>query len=222
MNPVAKSFFIILFVLLVVVQKNAFCKDNDPAIKDKKPEQVIENYIAEYGKQPLIDVILDMRASQITIMNNGSFAEAFGRPRKDFVTVETILTDIDKAGLDITAFSERLEHYLVETHQKHERVKKTNTSDDSSIEMDTPPGKVSSISERNKILRKCKSGCTKEYIDCYEKITDSQDKCLDSGANRDHCNDIYEGRSKRCDSQRKTCTDKCIEQKKLSTPERRY
>ena len=197
MNPVSNSFFIIFFVFLVGIQKNAFCQDNDP-------KQVIENYIAEYGKQPLIDVILDIRASIITITQNGTLINAFGRPRKDFITAETILTDIDKAGLDITTFSERLENYLIETHQKHERVKKSNASDDYSMDVDKP-AKITTYDER----KACRNDCQDEFYKCRDKITARQEKCSGSGASQGHCESIFESSENMCKENRLSCRAKC-------------
>lgn len=70
--------------------------------------QEVKDLLDRYGKEELIWAVLKLRNNQITVKVRGKFREFTGPPSPEFVTVETLMRDLNKASVD----AERLESII--------------------------------------------------------------------------------------------------------------
>jgi len=79
------------------------------SLPTSRPE--LQALMDKYGKESLIEGIMRLRACRITLLVNGDFREFAGTPAPEFVTVETLQRDLEKAGSDV----EHLEEIVKQT-----------------------------------------------------------------------------------------------------------
>jgi len=68
----------------------------------------ISELIDKYGKKTLINIILALRETRITIDVNGTLRDSQGGPQLAYVTPRSILHDIQQAGISVEQFSARI------------------------------------------------------------------------------------------------------------------
>lgn len=73
-------------------------------ITSKKARELMAMLIKRHGKQTIIRAMLDARNGQMTIIFNGDEREVTGRPNHKYVTMDTLMMDLDKSGKNIRKF----------------------------------------------------------------------------------------------------------------------
>jgi hypothetical protein len=68
----------------------------------------LSKLIDEYGKNAIIDWILKVRNGQITVEIEGDFKDSTGQPQHSYITSQSLLNDIQTAGLSIAQFATEL------------------------------------------------------------------------------------------------------------------
>lgn len=74
-------------------------------LTEAKQRELMAMLIKQYGKPSIIRAMVDARAGQITIKTkDGDTKEVYGRPNHQLVTLDTLMTDLSKSGMDIRGF----------------------------------------------------------------------------------------------------------------------
>ena len=81
-------------------------------LTDAKQRELMALLIKEHGKPTIIRAMIDARAGQITIKTADDTKEVYGRPNQDLVTLDTLMTDLGKSGMDIRRFYQVLQKQL--------------------------------------------------------------------------------------------------------------
>lgn len=81
-------------------------------LTDAKQRELMALLIKEHGKATIIRAMIDARAGQITIKTADDTKEVYGRPNQDLVTLDTLMTDLGKSGMDIRRFYQVLQKQL--------------------------------------------------------------------------------------------------------------
>jgi hypothetical protein len=77
---------------------------------DKKQEkELMALLIKRHGIHNVILAMLDARGGQMTIIYKGDEKEVFGRPNHKYVTLDTLMSDLDRSGKDIRRFYQILQ-----------------------------------------------------------------------------------------------------------------
>lgn len=78
------------------------------AAKGSNIKEQLELLIAKYGKEKIIYLVLKLRKNRITLWVNGRFVEFTGPPSSNYVTMDTLVEDLKKAGIGIGQLEESL------------------------------------------------------------------------------------------------------------------
>jgi len=82
-------------------------------LSDAKQRDLMALLIKQNGKPTIIRAMIDARAGQITITTkDGDTKEVYGRPNHKLVTLDTLMTDLSKSGMDIRGFYKVLQKQL--------------------------------------------------------------------------------------------------------------
>ena len=81
-------------------------------LTDAEQRQLMALLIKEHGKAVVIRAMLEARNGEMTIMYKGEDKEVVGRPNQDFVTLDTLMRDLDRSGKDIREFYKIVQKYL--------------------------------------------------------------------------------------------------------------
>jgi len=73
-------------------------------ISAKKSRELMSLLINRHSKATVIRAMVEARNGQMTIIKNGEEQEVFGRPNQNYVTLDTLMIDLDKSGKDIRGF----------------------------------------------------------------------------------------------------------------------
>lgn len=84
---------------------------------NRSDSREIERILNTYGKSVVIEFIINIRYGAITTTVNDEY---YGRPRKELVTVNTILRDLEVTNLDTREFEEELRKFI-EKREKEEK-----------------------------------------------------------------------------------------------------
>ncbi len=112
----------------------------------------VQALVDKYGKESLIEGIMRLRACRITLLINGKFHEYAGTPSPEFVTVETLQRDLEKAGSDV----EDLEEIIMQIGgspiaQASQSEQETKTSD---LARNPPEVGSTKLAHSNKAIKK--------------------------------------------------------------------
>lgn len=94
----------ILGVVAACALLAGFCTNAFGAVSPAEMRGLLDRY----GKEKLIRAVLALRENQITLLVNGEYRQFMGPPAPEFVTVDTLVRDVDRAGAD----AKRLEEIL--------------------------------------------------------------------------------------------------------------
>ena len=81
-------------------------------LSDAQQRQLMALLIKEHGKPIVIRAMLEARNGEMTIMYKGEDKEVFGRPNQEYVTLDTLMRDLDRSGKDIREFYKIVQKYL--------------------------------------------------------------------------------------------------------------
>jgi len=81
-------------------------------LTDKEQRDMMALLIKEHGKPTIIRAMLEARNGEMTIMYKGDEKEVVGRPNQDFVTLDTLMKDLDRSGKDIREFYKIVQKHL--------------------------------------------------------------------------------------------------------------
>lgn len=82
-------------------------------LSEAKQRELMTLLIKQNGKPAVIRAMIDARAGQITITTpDGDTKEVYGRPNHNLVTLDTLMTDLAKSGMDIRGFYKILQKQL--------------------------------------------------------------------------------------------------------------
>lgn len=82
-------------------------------LSDAKQRELMALLIKQNGKPTIIRAMIDARAGLITIKTpDNDTKEVYGRPNHDLVTLDTLMTDLSKSGMDIRGFYKILQKQL--------------------------------------------------------------------------------------------------------------
>ncbi len=101
-------------VLMSELQREQLGLENAPVLKGLGEDEIIQLIFDSYGKGEVIDVLIAKTAGEITIDHNGSITSTYGKPRKELVTIKTVLTDLEKINVTPREFANFLEDKLVD------------------------------------------------------------------------------------------------------------
>ena len=74
-------------------------------LTEAKQRELMALLIKQYGKPTIIRAMIDARAGQITIKTkDNDTKEVYGRPNHELVSLDTLMTDLSKSGMDIRGF----------------------------------------------------------------------------------------------------------------------
>lgn len=78
-----------------------------------KQRELMAMLIKQYGKPTIIRAMIDARNGEITInVPGGGTKEVYGRPNHKLVSLDTLMTDLGKSGMDIRGFYKVLQYHL--------------------------------------------------------------------------------------------------------------
>jgi len=84
-------------------------------LTDAKQRELMALLIKQNGKPTIIRAMIEARAGQITITTpDGDTKEVYGRPSHKLVTLDTLMTDLARSGMDIRGFYKVLQKQLHE------------------------------------------------------------------------------------------------------------
>lgn len=82
-------------------------------LSEAKQRELMALLIKQNGKPTVIRAMIDARAGQITIKTkDGDTKEVYGRPNHKLVSLDTLMTDLSKSGMDIRGFYKILQRDL--------------------------------------------------------------------------------------------------------------
>ncbi|MEJ2359968.1 MAG: hypothetical protein P8Z75_00875 [Gammaproteobacteria bacterium] len=82
-------------------------------LTEAKQRELMAMLIKQYGKPTIIRAMIDARNGEITIKTpDGDTKEVYGRPNHKLVTLDTLMTDLSKSGMDIRGFYKVLQNHL--------------------------------------------------------------------------------------------------------------
>lgn len=82
-------------------------------LTDAKQRELMAMLIKQYGKPTIIRAMIEARNGQITIKTkDGDTKEVYGRPNHKLVSLDTLMTDLSKSGMDIRGFYKVLQDQL--------------------------------------------------------------------------------------------------------------
>lgn len=74
-------------------------------LTDAKQRELMAMLIKQHSKATIIRAMLEARAGQMTIMTpDNDTKEVYGRPNQELVTLDTLMKDLDRSGMDIRRF----------------------------------------------------------------------------------------------------------------------
>lgn len=73
-------------------------------LSDAKQRELMAMLIKQHGKATIIRAMLEARAGQMTIKSGGDTKEVYGRPSQELVSLDTLMMDLDRSGMDIRRF----------------------------------------------------------------------------------------------------------------------
>ena len=100
--------------ILIIILMNPLYASNSNNLDIKK----IEDTVNKYEKTNIIKFILEKRYGYITTTKKNDYG---GRPRKDLVTVNTILKDIKKLKMNTDSFNEGFKKYRSKVQKNEQR-----------------------------------------------------------------------------------------------------
>jgi len=82
-------------------------------LTEAKQRELMALLIKQNGKPTIIRAMVEARAGQITITTpDGDTKEIYGRPSHKLVTLDTLMTDLSRSGMDIRGFYKILQKQL--------------------------------------------------------------------------------------------------------------
>jgi F0F1-type ATP synthase delta subunit len=82
-------------------------------LSEAKQRELMALLIKQNGKPTIIRAMIDARAGLITInTKDGDTKEVYGRPNHELVSLDTLMTDLSKSGMDIRGFYKILQKQL--------------------------------------------------------------------------------------------------------------
>ena len=81
-------------------------------LSDAQQRELMALLIKEHGKPVVIRAMLEARNGEMTIKYKGEDKEVMGRPNQDFVTLDTLMRDLDRSGKDIRDFYKIVQKYI--------------------------------------------------------------------------------------------------------------
>ena len=81
-------------------------------LSDAEQRQLMALLIKEHGKPVVIRAMLEARNGEMTIMYKGEEKEVVGRPNQEYVTLDTLMRDLDRSGKDMRQFYKIVQKYL--------------------------------------------------------------------------------------------------------------
>jgi hypothetical protein len=84
-------------------------------------QQQIQNLIEQVGKTQIIDVIMELRYGEITILRGTGFNDNYGRPNMDYISAKTVAEDLKKLNMDVSALENEIKLFISKKEQKKER-----------------------------------------------------------------------------------------------------
>ena len=81
-------------------------------LSDAQRRELMALLIKEHGKPVVIRAMLEARNGEMTIKYKGEDKEVMGRPNQDFVTLDTLMRDLDRSGKDIREFYKIVQKYI--------------------------------------------------------------------------------------------------------------
>lgn len=81
-------------------------------LSDTEQRQLMALLIKEHSKPVIIRAMLEARNGEMTIMYKGEEKEVVGRPNQEFVTLDTLMRDLDRSGKDIRDFYKIVQKYM--------------------------------------------------------------------------------------------------------------
>jgi len=73
-------------------------------LTEAKQRELMDMLIKQHGKDTIIRAMLEARVGQMTIKTADDTKEVYGRPSHKLVTLDTLMMDLDKSGMDIRRF----------------------------------------------------------------------------------------------------------------------
>lgn len=212
-----------LVALFRELRREVFGLDEGPSIAGLSDTEAVKAIIDSYGKDAVIDFLLDERGGEITIQQGGGFRTAYGRPRKDLVTDASLLRDLSELRMTPEAFVRAMDDHQVEMKFRERRLD-ANTRRARLIaalrayqqRKGKPPRSRRISRQSSSTDRRCVQGCSQSYNSCIVATRRSVKVCLDaayqegkSAREAPHCAEQGSGQARECAARRGQCANAC-------------
>lgn len=81
-------------------------------LTDAQEREMMALLIKEHGKATIIRAMLEARNGEMMIIYKGEEKDVVGRPNQEFVTLDTLMKDLDRSGKDIRQFYQIVQKHL--------------------------------------------------------------------------------------------------------------
>jgi len=137
-------------------------------------EAAIQVLMDEYGKDALIEVIIEKRFGEVTVETDGHLASTFGRPNKAGITPRSVRADLEKAGLSVADLTAAVESKLHKDQLRSERLQQSPPA--------TPAAPQTGVTHQvsvqtGELDQACVDGCLASHKPCFAAVNEHSNTC---------------------------------------------